>query len=99
MTQTLTTWIERQSNKQSRASLRASPVDAVDLVVAQLAEASDSADSQVLGRLGDLGLSPGEKFQYFGRSPLGEPVYICVRDTVVALRLDEASLIQIAGDA
>jgi len=35
---------------------------------------------------------------YFGRSPLGEPLYISVQGTVLALRFDEAELIEVSED-
>ena len=95
MAQTLTAWIHLNSKNEKRAS----SVDGVELVVARLADAAsdDDVNAAVLGRLGDLGVAAGETFMYFGRSPLGEPVYISVRDTVVALRLEEADLIYVAS--
>lgn len=94
MAQTLSVWIEQHSKNAPRAS----STDGIELVVASLAKTSGPEDVAVLGRLGDLGLVSGEPFEYFGRSPLGEPVYICVRDTVIALRMDEASLIEIVSE-
>jgi Fe2+ transport system protein FeoA len=52
-------------------------------------------DPAVMGRLGDLGFIKDEPFDFFGRAPLGEPIFICVRETVVALRIEEARLILI----
>lgn len=70
----------------------------VSLVVSGVA-LSDVADTaSILGRLGDLGVSAGETIQYFGRAPLGEPIYICVRETVIALRLSEAALISVSDE-
>ncbi len=54
---------------------------------------SAEGDPALLGRLEDLGLGPFEEILYFGRAPLGEPIYISVRETVLALRLMEARLI------
>lgn len=55
-----------------------------------------AGEASILGRLGDLGIIRGEIIQYFGRAPLGEPIYICVRETVIALRLNEARLISVS---
>lgn len=80
----LATWVGMQ--------LKTPEDDGVSLLVVSL---SKDGERSVLGRLGDLGVGPGEEIRYFGRAPLGEPIYICVRDTVVALRLGEAALIQV----
>ena len=44
----------------------------------------------VAGRLGDFGFRAGEKIEWMGRAPFGEPYFFSVRGTTVALRLDEA---------
>lgn len=85
-------WLE-DFNKSSR---RASAVAPVDLVVVNMAE---DADVSIAGRLADVGVSPGETISYFGRSPLGEPVYVSVQGTVLALRFDEAEMIEVSENA
>ena len=88
MTQNLAQWARTQIK----------PEDDIKLVVRGLKSVSDSesGEAAILGRLGDLGMASGETFQYFGKAPLGEPIYICVRETVVALRLTEAALILVS---
>lgn len=53
----------------------------------------DQSASQLIGRLGDLGFQPGEPISVLGHAPLGEPLFIEVRETVLALRSEEASFI------
>lgn len=88
MSQNLAEWAMSHSDKlKSDDSVEETPLVVVTV--------SREGDPSVLGRLGDLGLSGGEKISYFGRAPLGEPIYICVRETVIALRFAEASLIEV----
>lgn len=84
MSTDLATWVRTQT--------KAPTDEGTSLLVASV---SVEGDKSLLGRLGDLGIGPGESILYFGRAPLGEPVYISVRETVIALRLVEAALIQI----
>ncbi len=88
---TLRDWLE-DFKKSSR---RASAVEPVALSVVKMAE---DADPSIVGRLADVGVAPGEMISYFGRSPLGEPLYISVQGTVLALRFDEAELIEVSED-
>lgn len=94
ISQSLAAWVQSHSKNSSLA--RATPLESVELQVAKI-ESNDELNASILGRLGDLGLGVGERFQYFGRAPLGEPIFICVRETVVALRLEEAALIEIVS--
>ncbi len=87
MTRNLAEWVQYHSkNKTSNRD------EESRLVVTSV---ETSGDASVLGRLGDLGLSSGEMIFFFGVAPLGEPVYISVRETVIALRLGEAALIHV----
>lgn len=91
-TTTLRRWLERFS----ASARRASSTDPVALTVVRVTgETEAEADGGIIGRLSDVGIAPGETIHYFGRSPLGEPLYISVRDTVLALRFEEAELIEV----
>lgn len=46
-------------------------------------------------RLLDLGIVPGTKIENLMSSPLGDPVAYNVRDSIVALRREQAELIEI----
>jgi Fe2+ transport system protein FeoA len=46
-------------------------------------------------RMLDLGILPGTKVEVVMRSPLGDPTAYRVRDSVVALRSEQARLIRI----
>jgi len=46
-------------------------------------------------RLLDLGILPGTKIENVMSSPLGDPIAYRVRNSVVALRREQASLIEI----
>ena len=46
-------------------------------------------------RLFDLGILPGTRIENVMPSPLGDPVAYRVRDSVVALRREQAQLIEI----
>lgn len=95
----LAAWVRTQPKNSPKASPKNSPKASVDDAVSLLvANVASDGEASLIGRLGDLGIGPGEEILYLGRAPMGEPVYICVRDTVIALRLEEASLIQIEND-
>lgn len=57
-----------------------------------------SSDPQMTGRLGDLGFQPGEPILILGFAPLGEPVFVEVRETVLALRVEEARHIFVSDE-
>ncbi len=88
----LAEWAQNHSKKFKDRRDRALSEETA-LVVSHV---SPDGDASILGRLGDLGLSQGEKIYFFGTAPLGEPIYISVRETVIALRLAEASLILVS---
>ncbi|WP_425060047.1 hypothetical protein SCACP_06940 [Sporomusa carbonis] len=46
-------------------------------------------------RVLDLGMIPGTQVQCIRRSPAGDPIAFRVRDTTIALRSDDASLIKV----
>ncbi len=46
-------------------------------------------------RVLDLGMVPGTQVQCIRRSPAGDPIAFRVRNTTIALRSDDASLIKI----
>ena len=81
---TLAAWVHGSQAKQSVLAT------SVRLIVTSL---SSEGDAMILGRLADLGIAVGEEIDFFGQAPFGEPILICVRDTVIALRRDEAALI------
>jgi Fe2+ transport system protein FeoA len=92
MSQNLADWVKTHSKNSGRKS---SAAEEIRLIVRGVASDGNAA---VLGRLGDLGLASGEAISYFGVAPLGEPIYINVRETVIALRLNEARLIDVSED-
>lgn len=47
-------------------------------------------------RILDLGMLPGTQVQCIRRSPAGDPIAFRVRNTTIALRSDDASLIKIS---
>jgi len=47
------------------------------------------------GRLGDFGFRCGEKIEWLGRAPFGEPYFFVVRGATVALRLEEAKRLKV----
>ncbi|MBO5658138.1 MAG: ferrous iron transport protein A [Duodenibacillus sp.] len=49
-------------------------------------------------RLVMLGATPGARFEVLRVAPLGDPVEIRVRSTCIALRLDEASVLEVETD-
>ncbi len=46
-------------------------------------------------RILDLGILPGTQVQCVRKSPAGDPIAFRVRETIIALRSDDASLIKI----
>ena len=46
-------------------------------------------------RVLDLGIIPGTQVQCVRRSPTGDPIAFKVRDTIIALRCDDANLIKV----
>lgn len=53
------------------------------------------AGSAALTRLRELGLLPGTRIQLVRRAPLGDPIEISVRGSLLSVRAQEAALIQI----
>ncbi|MBL7689583.1 MAG: ferrous iron transport protein A [Bdellovibrionaceae bacterium] len=51
------------------------------------------------GRLGDFGFRSGEKIEWLGRAPFGEPYFFIVRGATVALRLEEAKRLKVTIDS
>lgn len=54
-----------------------------------------SAQGTTRRRLLDLGFTEGSKVKAIRRSPLGDPTAYLVRGSLIALRVEEASLIEI----
>ena len=52
-------------------------------------------DGLLRRRILDLGIIPGTQVQCIRKSPAGDPIAFRVRDTTIALRSDDASLIKI----
>ncbi|ODA42122.1 FeoA family protein [Desulfosporosinus sp. BG] len=50
-------------------------------------------------RILDLGIVPGTVLTCIGKAPAGDPIAYLVRDTVIALRSEDASLIYIDSAA
>jgi Fe2+ transport system protein FeoA len=59
-------------------------------------KSDDSANTQLIGRLGDLGFQTSEPIAILGHAPLGEPLFVEIRETVLALRSDEASCVLVS---
>ena len=51
--------------------------------------------SDTIGRLKDLGFVAGEVGRFVAQAPFGEPLYIEIADTIIALRNNEALLISV----
>ena len=69
----------------------------VDAVVQAVNRGSTLCDDATVHRLGELGFIPGEPVRVLRRGPGGrEPVAVLVGDTLFALRLAEASCIEVA---
>ena len=49
-------------------------------------------------RMLDLGILPGTKIEVVMRSPMGDPVAYRIRDSVIALRKEQARQIRISMD-
>lgn len=92
----LSDWIRSYHSRHAASAASGSAVIDVRLSVTAM---SSTGDPLVMGRLTDLGISIGEEVSYFGRAPLGEPIFICVRDTVIALRPTEAELFSVSESA
>lgn len=58
-------------------------------------ESSDQDFSDTIGRLKDLGFVEGEIGRFVAQAPFGEPLYIEISDTIIALRNNEALLISV----
>lgn len=83
-------WVRSEAGK---ALLRKSRgIEAVWLQVVGL-KSDDSSNSQLIGRLGDLGFHAAEPIAILGHAPLGEPLFVEIRETVLALRSEEASCV------
>ncbi|HMM23026.1 MAG TPA: FeoA family protein [Selenomonadales bacterium] len=52
-------------------------------------------DGLLRRRILDLGILPGTQVQCVRKSPAGDPIAFRVRDTTIALRSDDASLIKV----
>lgn len=52
-------------------------------------------DGLLRRRILDLGMVPGTQVQCIRKSPAGDPIAFRVRNTTIALRSDDASLIKI----
>jgi ferrous iron transport protein A len=52
-----------------------------------------------LTRLREMGILPGTKIQLIRRAPLGDPIEIAVRGSLLSLRHQEAELIEIRQEA
>ena len=49
-------------------------------------------------RLSDLGLLPGTAIEAIMRSPMGDPIAYEVRGSVIAIRREDAQLIEVARE-
>ena len=65
------------------------PTGATGVVVAL------SAGNAALTRLREMGLVPGTRFTLVRRAPLGDPIEISLRGSLLSLRRSEAELIEI----
>ena len=90
----LLAWAQSDLGRKAFRTLKASGgSEVVWLEVVGLKSAEDKTVSQLLGRLGDLGFQPGEPISILGHAPLGEPLFVEIRETVLALRSEESSYI------
>lgn len=53
------------------------------------------ATPAMLEHLADLGLTDGCRVELLGRAPLGDPILIHIRGTVIAIRKEQAQTIEI----
>lgn len=71
----------------------------VPLSTLKLGETSNVVDLEVKGllrrRILDLGIVPGTVLTCIGKAPAGDPIAYLVRDTVIALRSEDAKLITV----
>jgi len=71
----------------------------VPLSTLKLGEKSNVVHLDVKGllrrRILDLGIVPGTVLTCIGKAPAGDPIAYLVRDTVIALRSEDASLISV----
>ena len=65
-------------------------VEAVEAVEDGEIPAPVARPDGLAGRLGDFGFRTGEKIEWLGQAPFGEPYFFVVRGATVALRLEEA---------
>jgi len=54
------------------------------------------AEKGMRRRLLDLGLVPGTKIEVIRKSPLGDPTLYLIRGAMIALRQEEARLVNVA---
>lgn len=52
-------------------------------------------ESDTCARLEEMGVTPGEKVEIVRYAPLGDPIEIKIRGYLLAMRKEEASLIQV----
>lgn len=57
-----------------------------------------SSDAPGLLRLRELGVLPGTRITLVRRAPLGDPIEISVRGSLLSLRKQEAQLIEVTPD-
>lgn len=68
-----------------------------DLMVGKTCKISSvELDGLLRRRILDLGIIPGTKVQCIRKSPTGDPIAFKVRDTIIALRCDDANFIKIS---
>ena len=70
-------------------TLSSLPTGAMGVVVAL------PAGNAALTRLREMGLVPGTRFTLVRRAPLGDPIEISLRGSLLSLRRSEAELIEI----
>jgi Fe2+ transport system protein FeoA len=87
-------WVRSEVGKTALRKSRGR--EAVCLQVLGL-KSVDSSNSQLIGRLGDLGFQVAEPIAILGHATLGEPLFVEIRETVLALRSEEASCV-LVGD-
>lgn len=54
-----------------------------------------AGDQVVVARLRELGFITGEQVRVSGRAPFGDPILVEIRGATVALRLSEATCVQL----
>lgn len=78
--------------------LRSTAMTIVAVDAGELSSQVGRPDS-LAGRLGDFGFRSGEKIEWLGRAPFGEPYFFIVRGATVALRLEEAKRLKVTIDS